>query len=271
LPVGNRYPKVWFTGYEPVGHLLVQPMEAVLWELTLHTTDQRSKLEYLTSGGAEYWIVNEADQDALWFRGDGIAHFFWNPENLIGRVGSLAVYRMPSREKVLQEFDARSALGTELLLNGSFEEGEGEKPIYWFLAGEARRITSDGGVLDGQEVMQLKERGGARQGIAVPPGTQSIEVVAHARSASPNEPVAVHYVCYFVGFPQNPAGIPASDQVQPTKDLTGRQDTIVVRDQWQSYHAVLPVPDLARTLFVSIDKPVAEGEAWIDSVQVYVR
>ena len=271
LPTDGRFPKVWFTGYEPVGHLQVQPMEAVLWEMTFHTTDPRSKLEYLTSAGCEYWVVNEEDQDALWFRGEGISHFFWNQDNLFARSGPIAIYRMPAAEKVLREFDSRAAVGTDLVLNGGFEEGRDGKPTFWFSDGEAKQVISGGGALEGQGFLQLRARGGMRQGIALPPGVKSLEVAASARAGQESEPAAVHYVFYFLGFPKAVAGLPASEQEQPQKALAGKEETVTVQGQWQPYHAVLPVPDLARYVVVSMDKPVANGEVWIDSVRLFVR
>jgi hypothetical protein len=117
--LGRRWPKIWFTGYEAVGHFQVQPMEATVWELSLHTLGPREQVQYLASAGCEYWIVNEEDEDASWFRAEGISHYFWNESNLVARSGALAIYRMPVLDQALREFDARALPGNELLLAAS--------------------------------------------------------------------------------------------------------------------------------------------------------
>jgi hypothetical protein len=63
--LGNRWPRTWFTGWEPVGHMQVQPMEATVWELSLHALDPRSEIQYLSSPGCDYWLVQKKDVGAV--------------------------------------------------------------------------------------------------------------------------------------------------------------------------------------------------------------
>jgi hypothetical protein len=254
-----------------VGHLQILPMEATVWELTLHSSDPRSKMQYLTSAGCKYWLVHEEDQDALWFRGEGISHFFWNDDHFVARAGPVAVYRMPSTQQALAEFDARATPGTDLLLNGSFETGSEERPKFWFFDDRAKRLVSAETAADGEAYVQLLSRGGARQGIALPPDARSLEIIASARSGIDGEAAAVHYVCYFLGHEKDPDSLDAANQLQAQSVMLGKEETVTVAGQWEQYRTLLPVPKLARQLIVHIDKPDAKGEVLIDSVHVYSR
>ena len=267
----GRWPKVWFTGYEAVGHLKVQPMEATVWELDLHTLGPRSKVQYLCTAGCDYWIVNEDDLATLWFKAEGISTFFWKESNLVVRSGALAVYRMPSVEQALQEFDARARPATELVLNGSFEQGKDSKPDFWIIDGEARRLLLDSAARDGQYCLQLNPKAMARQGIALPPGVQKVEFMANARSGRDGQPVTLRYSLYPLGFEKDPAAIPPKRQVQPERALPGRTEMLAVAEQWQQYRAVIAIPNLARFFVVSVDNPGNHGEIWIDSVHLYSR
>jgi hypothetical protein len=271
LPPTRPWPKIWATGYEPVGHLDVEPMEATVWELSLHATEPRAKIQYLASAGCEYWLVNEEDEDAKWFRSEGISHFFWKQSNFVARAGAMALYRMPSAERALQEFDARALPGTDLLMNGSFELTTGKKPAFWLIDGNAEQYFPAAEADQGQACLRLPSKGGVRQGIALPPGIRNLELVANARSGGQGEPVELHYSFYFEGFEKDPQNIPPKDQVQPYHTLTGRDESVHLGGKWEQYRSVLAVPDLARYAVVGLDRPAGKGEIWIDSVHVYVR
>jgi len=270
--LGNRFPKMWFTGYEAIGQFPVQPMEAVVWELALHTLGPRPRIEYLISAGCEYWLVNEEANDALWFRAEGISHFFWNESNLIARSGPLAIYRMPARETVLRAFDARAAAGTELMLNGSFESVGPNIPLFWLTKGDTppQQVTSPQ-AFDGKQYVQLRLKSGLQQGIALPPGLKNVELLIHARSVQGEPAVSFRYKIYSLGFEKDPASVPPESQVQPELALTGKEDSISVRGDWQEYRINFAIPELARYVIVSLDKPDGSGEIWVDSIHLYAR
>ncbi|MGA2261702.1 MAG: hypothetical protein ABSH28_09725 [Acidobacteriota bacterium] len=269
--LGAGWPKVWFTGYEAIGHFQVQPMEATIWEQYLHTVGPREQIQYLSTAGCEYWIVNEEDEDALWFRGEGISHYFWNESNLVAQSGALAIYRMPVLEQVLREFDARALPGNELLLNGSFEIGKEAMPKFWLTDGAAPRLVSVPQALDGQRCVQLKLKAGLRQVVALPPGVKNVELMVSARSAEGGQPVSFRYQMYTLGFEKDPASIAPENQVQPDRPLTGKSESATVAGEWQQYRAGLAIPDLARYIVVRFDKPEGSGEVWIDSIHLYSR
>ncbi len=269
--LGHDWPRVWFTGSEAIGHLQVQPMEATVWELTLHTLDPRSKIQYLSTAGCKYWIVNEEENDALWFRALGISHFFWNESNLIVRAGPLAVYRMPTPDSALHDFDSRAAPGTDLLLNGSAEIGNEGMPKFWLTDGEAPKLAVTPQALDGTHCMQLGIKTGMRQAVALPPGLKSVEFLLSARAVQSGKPVAFRYQIYSLGYEKDPATLRPEDQVQPERGLTGKSESGTVATEWQQFRTIFDIPDLARYVVVSIDKPEGSGEIWIDSVHLYSR
>jgi hypothetical protein len=269
--LGNDWPKIWFTGYEAVGHLPVQPMEAATWELTLHSASPRSKIEYLSRAGCKFWIVNEDDQDAFWFKAEGISNFFWNEKCLVARSGPVAVYRMPTVEQALQEFDGRAAPGTELLLNGGFEIGKGGKPEFWSVDNDGRQFVPALESLEGRTCLQLRPKAGVRQGIALPPGTRSVEFVASARTSQKGQQAIVTYQLYTLGFEKDPATIPPDQQVQPQKALSGKSESVSIGDRWQDCRLVMDIPNLSQFIFVSIGFPQGSGEVWFDSVHLYSR
>lgn len=268
---GSRWPKIWFTGYEEVGHLQVQPLEATIWELAYHTTDARSKIQYLTSAGCEYWLVNEDSKDAWWFKGLGFSHFFWNQANLAARAGPVALYRMPSTEQALREFDARALPGTDLLLNGSFQLDTGERPDYWLVSGDVRRLSSTPQVPEVTGCLQLHAVAAVRQGIALPPGVPEVELLVSARSGREAEPASLLCAFYFLGFEKDPETIPPEDQGQPLKELLHKEEIITVGRQWGLYRADFSVPRLARYATVEFRTTDHRGEVWIDSVHLLSR
>jgi hypothetical protein len=264
-------PKVWFTGYEAIGHLEVQPMEATVGELFFHTLGPRAQIQYLSAAGSEYWIVNEDSQDAQWFRAEGISHFFWNESTFVCRSGSLAVYRMPPLDQTLRDFDGRSVPGTDLLVNGGFETGKKEAPGFWLIDGSAPRFIQAPQALEGQQSVQLQPGSRLRQGVALPPGLQNVELEVSARSARDGQPVSFRYQVYTLGFEKDPDTIPPEDQVQPDRMLTNKSVPGNAGGTWQQFRTAMQIPILARYVVVAIDKPEGSGEVWIDSVHLYSR
>ena len=96
----SRWPRVWFTDYEGVGHLQAVPLCAALWELKFHgAMDPRSYLKYLGSAGCEYWIVNKDGQSAAWFQKLGLSSFYWDDSHLVSSDGPVSIYKMKSWKK----------------------------------------------------------------------------------------------------------------------------------------------------------------------------
>jgi len=271
LAFGNRWPKIWFTGWEPVGHMQVQPMEATVWELSLHALDPRSKIQYLSSAGCDYWLVQEEDEDAFWFKAAGISNFFWNEKNLVVRSGPLAIYRMPSAEEALREFDARALPGTDLLLDGGFEIGKGGSLKFWRPDGSAKWIFPTSMADEGQGCVLMGSKAEVRQDVPLPPGIRRIEFVASARSGQIGQPASLRYQLIVMGFEKDPATIPAKAQVPPEYALTEKGDSVTVREQWEQHHAIIAIPNLARYVIVSISKDDDVGEVRVDSVHLYSR
>jgi hypothetical protein len=260
-------PKIWFTGYEAIGHLDAQPMEATVGELFFHTLGPRSQIQYLSAAGSEYWIVNEDSQDAQWFRAEGISQFFWNESTFVCRSGPLAVYRMPPLEQTLRDFDARSVSGNDLLVNGGFEIVREGAPGFWLMDGNAGSPL----VLEGQRYVQLLPGSRLRQGIALPPGLTNVELEVSARSARDGQSSSFRYQVYTLGFKKDPDLIPPEDQVQPDRMLTDKSVSADAVGSWQKFRVAMQVPNLARYAVVSIDKPEGNGEVWIGAVHLYAR
>jgi hypothetical protein len=269
--LGRGFPKIWFTGYEAIGHLQVQPMEATIWELSLHTLGPRSQIQYLISSGCQFWLVNEDDQDAMWFRAEGISHYFWNESNLVMHSGPLAIYRMPDLETTLRDFDARLASGTELLLNGGFETGKQGMPKFWLTDGDAPELISTSPCLEGNQCMQLRLKSGMRQGIALPPGLGSVELLVSARSSLSGRPTSFRIQVYSLGFEKDPATVGPADQVQPDRGLTGKGAMETADGEWRQFRMEYDIPKFAHFIIVGFDKPEGSGEVLIDAVHLYSR
>jgi hypothetical protein len=267
----NESPKIWVTGCEEAGHLEVQPMDAAVWELRLHTLGPRSKAEYLGSTGCKYWLVNEDDQEAYWLQFEGITQLFWNDANLVARAGSLAMYRMPPAEGVLREFDARAAAGTDLLTNGGFEVPPGQKPKYWLVDGAAKWLNPSIEAHEGHGCIQLGANSRTQQRIALPPGVKEVELVAYARSRQEGQPGSLQFQLATVGFPKDPSKVPLENQVQPESYLTGKQETISISGQWQEFRARIAIPSLTRYVVVGFIQPGDKGEVLVDSAHLYSR
>jgi hypothetical protein len=267
----HGWPRIWFTGFEAVGHLDVQPMEATVGELFFHTLGPRSQIQYLSAAGSEYWVVDEDSQDAQWFRAEGISQFFWNESTFVCRSGSLAVYRMPPLDQTLRAFDGRSMPGIDLLLNGGFEAGKEGAPGFWLIDGSAPQIIRAPRVFAGQQCVQLQPGSRLRQGVALPPGLQNVELEVSARAAGNGQPVSFRCQVYTLGFEKNPDLIAPEDQVQPDRILTDHSLPGDAGNVWQQFRMTIQIPNLARYVVVSIDKPEGRGEVWIDSAHLYSR
>ena len=269
--LGKSWPKIWFTGWNEVGHLLLLPMETTVWELSLHALEPRARVQYLSSSQCAYWVVQEDDEDAFWFKAEGISQFFWKESNLVVRAGPLCVYRMPSTEEALRDFDSRAAPGTDLLMDGGFENGKGGKLKFWRPEGDAGWLSPNLEAEEGRGCAWVGPSGEMRQDVALPPGVHKLEFVASLRPARYNEPTTIRYDVNVVGYEHDPATIPPEKQKLPDYYLPGKEDKLAIGGPWQTYRAVISIPSLARYIVLTFNGTKEKGETWIDSVHLYVR
>ncbi len=254
-----------------MGYLQLLPMETTVWELSLHALEPRARVQYLSSSRCAYWVVQEDDEDAFWFKAEGISQFFWKETNLVVRAGPLCVYRMPSAEEALRDFDSRAAPGTDLLLDGGFENGKDGKLKFWRPEGDAGWISPNVEAAEGRGCARVGPMGEMRQDVPLPPGVHKVEFVASLRPARYNEPTTIRYDLNVIGYEQDPATIPPEKQRLPDYSLPGKQEKVAVVGPWQTSRAVISIPSLARYIAVTFNGTGEQGETWIDSVHLYVR
>lgn len=268
---GHNWPRIWFTGFEGAGHLQVQPMEATVWELSLHANEPRTKIEYLCAAGSKYWIVDEDGDDAYWVKAIGISQFFWNAENFVERFGSLAVYRMPASATALREFDARSAPGTDLLVDGGFEIGRKGKLTFWRSEGEAAWICPSPIALRGQGILRLSSLGKIRQDVALPRGVSAVEFSASTRTCSGCSPVPLRCRVTVSGFLRDPVPGRPEDWIEPYQLLSGQKMEFDAQEDWLARAVVVTLPPRAKYVTIEIEKVGGVGEAFVDEVRLLSR
>jgi len=268
---GRKWPKVWFTGFDATGYLQVQPMEATVWELSLHANEPRSKVRYLSSAGCEYWIANEDGDDAYWIKAIGISQFFWNEANLVARSGPVGIYKMPGAEQALREFDARSAPGTDLVMDGGFEIGKDEKLRFWRPKGTASWIFPSPMAWEGRGAVRLSSGAVLRQDVALPPGIGALEFTSSARSCSGCRPVSLRYQLTISGFQRHLVPGRPEDWIEPYQFLSSEKEVISADAAWQRYSTVIILPPRAKYVTIEIERPEGAGEAFVDEVRLYSR
>ncbi len=253
----NRgWPRVWMTAYEAAGHLSVQPMDALLWELEMHgAMDPRSKIKYLGSAGCTYWIVNRDSEDAKWLKVTGISPYYWDEKNLISSKGPAAVYRMKSAGEALEAFDSRARAGTDLLLDGGFEQGEAASFEYWNANGSARRISSALGARQGEAFAQAAPSQGLRQDVPLPPGLKSVELTCWVRGAHPDKAVS--------------AGLEVNFSDAAGAFFAGQSETVPAREGWNQYRLTTAVPSQAVYAIVYLSSRGDGSAACFDDVHLY--
>ena len=272
LPVfGRRWPKVWFTDFDGAGNLQVLPMDASVWELSLHANEPRTKIQYLCSAGSEFWIVNEEGDNAFWVKAIGISQFFWNEKLLIARSGPVAIYKMPDSTEALREFDERAATGTDLVMDGSFETGASGKLRFWRPEGETSWIRPS--LAEGQVKGELRllRNGKVRQDIALPPGLHAVELAVSARTCAGCKPVTMRYQTTVSGFLRDLVPGRPEDWIEPYQFLSGKSDLASVGEKSQTYRLFLPIQQRARYVTIQIDKTDEHGEAIIGEVHLFSR
>ncbi len=269
---GHDWPKTWFTGYDGAGHLQVQPMEATVWEISLHANEPRTKIQYLCTAGCRYWIVDENGEDAYWVKAIGISQFFWNAANRVARVGSIAIYRMPGIKETLRDFDARAAPGVDLVMDGGFETGEAGRLRFWRPSGEAGWVYSNPEVpLSGAGALRLSPGGGVRQDVALPPGVHSVEFSVAARSCSGSRQALLNYRTNVSGFNHELVPGKLEDWIEPYQFLSGNENSVRLGAEWQVYRQLIPLPARAKYVTILLNASESGGAAFVDEVHLYSR
>lgn len=179
------WPRVWNTNYEAIGHLNVMPLEAYLWEMSLHgAIDPRARIKYLGSAGCEYWVVDRDGEGARWLQVLGLDQFYWDDEHLLMSEGSAAVFRMKPYQEALKALDSRSKPNSQLLPDGGFENGVSSLRRQWVTLGTVEVADSNAEARDGQKFVVLAPGAQLHRVVPTAPGTRRIEASVWARTPS---------------------------------------------------------------------------------------
>ena len=254
-PLKDQWPRVWITNYEAAGHLNVQPVDALIWEIPLHgALDPRAQVKYLASAGCEYWIVDQSARDAVWFRATGLSRYYWRPENLVASEGAVAVYRMPMVGDVMRSFDERSAPGTDLVQDPGLETGDVEQLGFWRTEKTTRWIASSSGAFQGSGFVLLQPGGTLFQVIPLPSGLKEVETRVWARAAGAEKETRVALQIAWLGRDNNFLGAQSLD--------------IVANDHWSRFQIRGSVPPEA--VYAMLHLGGSEGPGtYVDEIHLY--
>ncbi|MEW5975506.1 MAG: hypothetical protein AB1898_06835 [Acidobacteriota bacterium] len=182
--IQRDWPRTTVTFFGPVAHLDIEPVEAAVANLFQHrVVEPRASIRFLGSFGSKYWLVDHSSPDVIWMRYWGIQHAYWDPESLVVSAGPLAVYRMKTAEEALQRFDSRAAPGTDLLLDGGFEESDPKWQAYWRTSGRVEWQHEHAGPQKQNAFVRLQP-GSLYQMIALPGGLKRLEAAVRGRLAA---------------------------------------------------------------------------------------
>jgi hypothetical protein len=249
----GKWPKVWVTAYEGAGHLQIQPMDALLWELELHgLLAPREKIQYLGLAGCDYWIVNRSSEDAKWLRLTGISSYYWDEKELVAAEGAAAVYRMKPAREALAEFDARARAGADLMLDGEFEDESAEFQ-YWSPSGGPKWLFPSSEAKQGKGCALVAPGQGLRQDVALPPGVHAVELRFWARSVKSNKPAT--------------AGFQVSFADQADGFFPGQSRMVSTICEWKEHRLTVSVP--AKAVFAVVYLSSAGDAVYFDDVHLY--
>ncbi len=268
----GEWPKVWYTEYDAASYFKVAPMEAVVWELSLHRPDPRSKIQYLASAGCDYWIVNETGTDAMWLRLSGIAQFFWEDRLRVASAGPTSVYRMKSESEVLRDFDERAQPGNDLVADGGFELGQSGIPRFWMTSGPARWFLQSSEAQGGEGYFRISPTGSLRQEIPLPPGIRAIELAVAARGTRADKPGLLRWSIAFKGYEKDPAQIRAGAWLDADKEISVARADVSVEQNWNQYQMdSVAVPRLARVATIFLENVGDGAEIVLDNIHLFSR
>lgn len=267
----NNWPKIWFTGFEAIGYLPVRPLEATAWELDLHERDPRRQISYLGSAGCDYWVINEHGADTYWLRASGMPLVYWDENNLLASAGPIKVYRMKKSDEALRDFDARARPGSELIMDGGFEQNIIGVMKYWRQDGEAKWLDESPEALEGKECMKLEPRASLRQQVSLPYGLKEIELTLSARSAVPERSANLYIELNVLGFGSNAETSKQGSNARP-EDLLNRESIVEsTLASWREYRIIASIPVEARYAVVTIGNKDSLGAAIVDAVHLRSR
>ncbi|MBI3940492.1 MAG: hypothetical protein HY315_06625 [Acidobacteria bacterium] len=254
----RKWPRVWFTGYEAAGHLNVQPLEAMLWEIPLHgAADPRSQIRHLGSLGCDYWIVNRSAPDAQWFRATGLSNFYWEDKNLLTEEGPVAVFRMNSLREALQKFDERAVAGADLMLDGGFEKGDLEQLGHWRVEPADKWIFSESEAFAGRGYVVSRPGGAVRQDVPLPPGLARVEATLWTHAVRPSSQAQLDLQVVWTGALGN---------------FISREFTSVRPEgQWTQRRIQRSVPAGAKYATVFVSSEGEDSGVRVDEVHLYSR
>jgi hypothetical protein len=270
-PFGKSWPKVWFTGFSPIGYFPVRPLEATSWELSLHAPDPRGRIAYLGSSGCDYWVIDEEAKDAFWLRATGIPLAYWDDKRRVASAGPLKVYRMKTAAEALREFDARANPGTDMIMDGGFEQDLAGRPRYWSLDGESKWLRPSSAALEGQGCLCLGPVSSLRQVVSLPPGLNAIELGLSVRSADPRRSARVWVRLEILGFGPASTNPKPGSIPEPEGLLRSESGAIQTGTRWTAYHFAVTIPVEARYAVVLLGNDDAQGAGIVDAIHLHSR
>lgn len=143
--IDPNWPRIWYTGYDAVGHLEAVPLEAALWQIQYHgiaQSDLDGIARFLESQGCDYWVVGSQGSSREVLVRAGVGRLFWRPDLLIATEGGTDVYRMPGSERALAAWEKWAAKPKppeiDLLPNTGFALSRHGRAGGWALSGDSR-------------------------------------------------------------------------------------------------------------------------------------
>jgi hypothetical protein len=267
LQEDRQWTKVWFTNYEAIGTINVQPIEAVFWELKLHAREPRRLVQYLASAGCKYWVVNMGGADAQWIPKTGIGQFFWLPDLLVAARDPIRIYRMRPPEEILRDYDARNKAGTNLLADNGFEVSDPDLPGNWVPEGDAGLLRDQKQAEQGQNCYRLGFGGAVSQMVALPPSVRNLELNAALRSTAGND-LPLNWSIVFRGFETDSAKTSMESWVEDF-ELQSAPGQFRISNYWKRYLGnKIPVPPQAHYAVLYLEGGAPASTTLVDSVRL---
>jgi hypothetical protein len=251
------WPRVWVTGFDGAGHLDIEPLQALTWELATHAGNEPSSImRYLALPGCKYWIVNRQSPDAANFLGTPVLSLYWTRKNMIFSNNALEVYQVPSQDEIFEALQFRSLPGSDLVVNGSFEEMRGDAPLGWKPAdGSLLWIRDPQNDPNADRYVRAGIGKSWLQTITLPPGKADYELRQRTRAAG--GPLAVH------------ARMQVNWATVDGQSLGAKFEVIPAGSSWQQFQMQVTAP--ANAAYAQIFLTVQDGgDADFDDVQLLV-
>lgn len=249
----EEWPRVWVTNFPAAGHLKIQPMNAAIWEIRRHGfVDPRSWVNYLGSTGCKYWIVNKRGIEAFWFQELGLWPYYWDEKSAIATDGTLTIYKMKTAQEAIQKFDERASPGSELLMNGGFEQ-QVISVKHW-LSGNAQWFRDPKLAKNGLGSVRLPPEGAFSQYVPLPPELKQVELSGWARAVSITGTVQLKLEILWVDNQE--------------RVMAWNEKTIASLPQWNQEDMTSLVPKKAVWGIVRLTNTDTRGEIYLDDVHL---